>query len=158
IASLPRRSSSAIGCVRKCSCGSNSRPVYFYPPFCLSHSYRYPANLAGELCENFSMRLCSARDSHAYVPHLITAGLGTGFEERRDNETRSNSFDQLLHRSLSPGQCWGERPVVTGMEGRPKGQGRECYFVNCLKFNTTYPSCTLCEYILLLPFSIMFYL
>ncbi|KYN34101.1 hypothetical protein ALC56_11601 [Trachymyrmex septentrionalis] len=71
------------------------------------------------------MRLSSARDSHAYVPHLIAAGLGcTGFEERRDNEIRSNSSDRLLHRSLSLGQCRGERPVATGTEGRPKGQGR----------------------------------
>jgi len=103
--------------------------------------------------------LCSTRDSHAYVPHLIAAGLGTGFEERRDNEIRSNSFDRLLHRSLSLGQCWGERPMARETEGRSKGQGRECYFVNCLKFNTTYPSCMLCEYILLLSlFNIYIYI
>ncbi|KYN26933.1 Myosin regulatory light chain sqh [Trachymyrmex cornetzi] len=101
-----------------------------------SLAYFYPkdiSNTSWKLCGRFGfmfpswtnirMRLCSARDNHAYVPHLIAAGLGTGFEERRDNETRSNSLDRLLHRSLSLGQCWGERPVATGTEGRPKGQG-----------------------------------
>lgn len=60
-----------------------------------------------------SGRLCS-RERHMYVPHLIVAGLGAGFEEQCDNETRSDSLDRQLHGSLSPRQC----PAATERKGR----------------------------------------
>ncbi|EGI66752.1 hypothetical protein G5I_04556 [Acromyrmex echinatior] len=152
VEAFPPVGQECIGCVRKCSCSSSSRAsggevrrgrhppsesiscsavptslsfrtvAYFYPKDILRTSWEYPGNLF-RTCVSWRMRLCSARDSYTYVPHLIAAGLGTGFEERRDNETRSNSLDRLLHRSLSLGQCCGEQLVATGTEGRPKGQG-----------------------------------
>lgn len=77
-----------------------------------------------------------------YVPHLIDVGLGTGFEERCDNEIRSDSLDQQLHGWMSLRQC---RKVRWRQGGRAEGPGTYECFVNCLKFNATCPSCNSCK-------------
>lgn len=97
-----------------------------------------------DLCflpELISGRLCS-RDRYTYVPHLIAAGLGTSFEERCDNEIRSDSLDWQLHGRMNPRQC---RKARWWQGGRAEGPGTYECFVNRLKFNATCPSCDSCK-------------